>query len=347
MNCTQSTTPFNLTLPFTGTLPENWTSLLPSSQVFGIDVAEAGGPTWPTYNSRDFSVVFKNMTSCDGDLQIRNCTLQPATVEFPVVVDGGSQTITLASGTSIFNDTIVSITKGLDAVSARTRFGGIYLALHEKFQSTASMSTGVVAEGTFTASGLPASQYAIIDDSNPYSNPATNCSAISYANPLYDVLQAARDLSFRTAIFAANRSTDMQEVTVAQDPGEAHYHSDYLFLGLAIVATLVPLGVVVVIYHGYWKIGRKMSLSPIETAKAFGATGMESRDSNATAQVLVEEIGSRQVKYGGVNADMLSLSDEGASVQNDGDPEDTPRLRLRFKSPEHVLAPLKGWRFAG
>lgn len=51
-------------------------------------------------------------------------------------------------------------------------------------------------------------------------------------------------------------------------------------------------------FSGWWRLGRAVSLSPIETAKAFGAPGLNTADSNADAQAILKDIGNRGTRYG-------------------------------------------------
>jgi hypothetical protein len=74
------------------------------------------------------------------------------------------------------------------------------------------------------------------------------------------------------------------------------------------------------------ELGRKTSLSPLETAKAFGATLVRVVDDNATAQENSERVGTRSVKYGEASV----FAGEGAKFL-------IPRktLKGRFYAAEH------------
>lgn len=48
-------------------------------------------------------------------------------------------------------------------------------------------------------------------------------------------------------------------------------------------------------------MGRNMTMSPLEVAKAFNAPLLAAQDSNAEVKELVEKIGSRTVQYGAVS----------------------------------------------
>lgn len=68
-------------------------------------------------------------------------------------------------------------------------------------------------------------------------------------------------------------------------------------------------------FRGWWHIGRPTTLSPLETAKAFGAPLLAECNSNATIKEIVQSVKEKHVKYGvremddsGDNASMLQLA---------------------------------------
>lgn len=101
------------------------------------------------------------------------------------------------------------------------------------------------------------------------------------------MLASARELMFRTAIAAAN-SSDVQTVSAVQTGQQAVYESHYLYLGLAVLVTALGIIFVAPTFHGYWILGRTVSMSPIETAKALNAPMLSSIDSNANANTLLK-----------------------------------------------------------
>ncbi|KFY25922.1 hypothetical protein V491_01546 [Pseudogymnoascus sp. VKM F-3775] len=78
------------------------------------------------------------------------------------------------------------------------------------------------------------------------------------------------------------------------------YSSDYKFLGASIAIILLSLILITPLYYGYWKIGRRPTLNPLETAKAFGAPLLERAGSNMEVIGLVKVVGPTKVRYGEV-----------------------------------------------
>ena len=340
LNCTQSTLTFNTTIPYNAT-PDQY---YPSSTYFDIALGHNYGQPG---NAQNLNVVFKNTTECSGVLQVQNCTLQPAVVEYPVVVDGGGQTIALQGASTIWDDVVISTTPFEGTYYRRNTYGGLWKAMSERYTASAFFEAEPVIISTVISNGFAANQYGIVQPQGGDGG-GLNCT-LSFMNPMPDMLQAARDLSFRTAVNVANASTS-QNIVVTETANEPHFHSDYLFLGLALLVTILPVLLVATVFHGFWHIGRKVTLSPIEVAKAFDAPGLRSTDSNATARALVGEIGERQVKYGGA-APGIYPGEASEDIVTDTEISDEAdrgaRLRLQLRSPDHVISPQPGWRFIG
>ena len=146
VNCTRSTLSFDLK-PFPNPLPDSWTQYITSTVGFEVRVDQAfpyGSPS----NSGTISVAIKNTTAHAGELQIQNCTLQPATVSFPITVDGNQQTIALRPGTTIWDDVVERVSPEQYVTDSRTTFGGLYKALKDRYSSWASISTEPVLVGS-------------------------------------------------------------------------------------------------------------------------------------------------------------------------------------------------------
>lgn len=58
---------------------------------------------------------------------------------------------------------------------------------------------------------------------------------------------------------------------------------------------------VAIVFLSLWQLGRDMSMSPIEIAKAFAAPSLATAtDSNASVETLLQEVGNLKVRYGAV-----------------------------------------------
>lgn len=50
-------------------------------------------------------------------------------------------------------------------------------------------------------------------------------------------------------------------------------------------------------YWGWWRLGREVSMSPLEIARAFGAPVLETADPNATGDDLKKELGTQKIRF--------------------------------------------------
>lgn len=353
VQCSSYTVPYNMKEMIGGTLVngslQNFTINFNDTQIFGSNVVYdvyRGNPAIVHVGTQ-----FKGTVDCTGNLTVENCTLRAGMVEYPVVVDGPSATISLDPTTSIWDDIVVGPMDNLTSESlyTGTTYGGMYLALANRFQSSMTMRFGgPVGYEIFSPGGEVANAYAI-GTSGFYSN----CS-LHFKSPMGDFLQTARELMFRTAVAAANSST-VQHVSANETIRVNVYRSQYLFLGLASLASFIAVLLVALTFNGFWLLGRNFSLSPIETAKAFDAPMLRNNDSNAPVGDLLKDVGGRQVKYGAVSRhrgisqpDRRSISAFSTGYEPPDSPEDeTPPLRLQFADPRSTLPIQTGWKFGG
>lgn len=294
VNCSASTIPYTLD-------PLLEDGSINSAAINGTEVFTSNF-TWSEKTPGDIMlmVTFKGSSACTGNLTIKTCLLQAATVEYSVVFH--NDIVSLNDATTISDDKVNSIsTVTPQNAQGPTTLGGMGLALNNKFNSKAYMRfTGAVGYD-ISSSGSPPNEYiaAAGNDSSRIGSSFSTCS-LRWADPMADLLAAAREVMFRTAVRAANSTTPQQTVRATQTGIRTVYKSHYLFLALALLVTLLGVAFVAPIFSGWWMLGRKVSPSPIETAKAFSAPLLRGHDSNSEADALLKEVGNRKVKYGEV-----------------------------------------------
>lgn len=123
-----------------------------------------------------------------------------------------------------------------------------------------------------------------------------------------ELLAGARNLMFRTSLAAVNGSTPSQSVTAQQSEERAVFRTSYAYLGGALGITVVALLMAAGLFKGYSALGRAVTMSPVEVAKAFDAPLLRGVDSNAVIKGLTAAAGSRMVMYG------VGVSGEGGSL---------------------------------
>ena len=330
INCSASTTPFNLTpiAPAPGQeFNTSQEAVMNGTQAFGSYIQWNYGSPGVIH----LNIQYKDTQACDGQLQIRNCTLQAATVEYPVLVNGNQSTIELAPASTMFDDNVLNMTDvALRDNAGSTTLGGFYKALSDTYNSVANLRfVGAVGYELITI-GATVNRYAVLNITNsddPDDGPYNSCT-LAFTDPSNDIISKVRDMIFRTAVKAANGS-NTQTVRAQEMIMEPIYESHYPYLGLAILCTALGWLATVPTFRGWWNMGRTVSMSPIETAKAFGAPILAGADSNGDAGVLMKEIGDRGVRYGAVAA-------SGSEVD-----------RLEMSEPQYVRSPHEDQTFVG
>lgn len=89
-----------------------------------------------------------------------------------------------------------------------------------------------------------------------------------------------------------------QRVEAANTYTEPVYRSRLGWLWGTIAIFVVTFVAILPVSGGWWHLGRALTMTPIETAKAFDAQVMSGADSNGTASELVAHSASRQVVHG-------------------------------------------------
>lgn len=153
------------------------------------------------------------------------------------------------------------------------------------------------------------------------------------------MLASARELMFRTAIVAAN-SSEVQTVSAVQIGQQAAYELHSLYLSLAVLVTASGIIFDAPTFHGYWTLGRTVSMSPIETAKALSAPMLDSVDSNANANTFLKEVGDRAIRHSAV-----TTVHEQTLLTRYALPRGAPYMRLEMIRPDYVTEPQAGWRY--
>lgn len=111
-----------------------------------------GGPArdmdaWPmmTFRAFNLGLQYKGTGQCNGAL-VRSCTFRPATVEYPVSIDGISSSISLAAGTTVVDDKFQNFTgvstweSWIPSVGLEpSTYGGLFRSLSDTYGSVLRM----------------------------------------------------------------------------------------------------------------------------------------------------------------------------------------------------------------
>jgi hypothetical protein len=291
---------------------------------------------------------YKPEPGCTGNLIVRNCTLRAATVNYSTIIDSNKSSISLAPASTIYEDAVLGITTIPDddyTPGGNSTLGGLFLALANRFDSAANLRWAGAIGYEISTSGAIAHQF-IIPQST--SEGQFHCE-IAFTDPTDNMLANTRELMFRTAVAAANaaNTTNIQQVRATQKATIAVYVSSYLYLGIACLLTILAILLIVPTFYGYWYIGRNVSMSPVEIAKAFNAPLLRNEDSNAEAADLIKAIGHRRIRYGLVSADYADSIIGAEAIPMEEISLSFTRRTLEMAPPDKVIEPQRGWTFAG
>ena len=224
---------------------------------------------------------YSRSEDCKGTFEYTICTLQSAVGEYEVLIDHDTVTLAPTDPTiiSLANNTLVNRT----TISSTHKYG-------DKHPSTLS---GVVALASikysaavcyFTTDGIPwEASYG--DDTtylylNTSSLSASNHCA-SYLDPQKHVVRDLNKLMFHLGA-AAMSEESASHLQSHLDPGlplhtkttghlqGSHniFHTNLHWFGAAAVIELLCIVLVIPTYYGWWRLGRPVSFSPLEIAKA-------------------------------------------------------------------------------
>ena len=267
-----------------------------------------------------------------------------ATVQYPVVLDANRSTIILDPESTISDDIVEhTIDLGYNDIRGPSIFGGFAFALNNRYGSIGHLAFAGAIVTRYFSTGSVAPQY-VTPDSIGSGN---DCNP-RYSNPLPDLTEHAREFMFRTAIAWGN-STTVQSFPASQVKDRLVYESRYLFLGLSVLSSSLAMIAVTSIFHGYWHLGRKMTMSPLEIAKAFNAPILGDQDSNAKASDLVKSAGDRAVRFGAVSV-IAKVDDSDDASERPGhlmrwDSAPLSTMRLEMADAAAARVPEKGSTF--
>lgn len=319
------------------------------SSNFTIDMA--------TSASINFTVAYKDQSPCKSRLVVNHCVLEPATLKYPVSIEDGVVRFTppsLLSSLGSDPKNVVSIYQPRPYFIARSALGGPYLAASDLYTSHATISQHNHV-WTLNISGTLAQDYATsLDDLVACEN--------TWSDPTDEVISSLQEIMFRTALSVSNNppqnssytsnisyvntTQTIHTVQVTSQPA-FQTHTGYLAAGVAVMTTCVVA--VASTFRGWWKLGRQMSLSPIEIAKAFNAPLLvQGKATNCDLGGLLGFVGDRPVRYGEVRCTRgVSGGDgeEGGRFEEEEEEETVPLLKLEMAHPDSTTLPRKGIKY--
>ncbi|KAK0642625.1 hypothetical protein DIS24_g8847 [Lasiodiplodia hormozganensis] len=298
--CTEGTTPYNLTF-----------QVNPGGGGFTSTEENIGSIIFSRETAAEFnaSVKYKDDSACIGVLHTVDCSFRLATVSYPITI--ANNTASLRPGGA--NDSLSISPVRYEGGSIADQFstaGGFYLVADQLFGSNITLQARLPY---WSVQGNGSMRYTY--QSNGMYN---NCS-ITYSNPMPDIRSALRELIFRASIGLSNSST-LQITPGTEEVGRVIYRLNPYYLLASLCVMLTNVVAVLPLYFGWWHLGRVVSMSPLETAKAFRSPLMADAGSNEELGGLVRAVGEKRVRYGAV------VAQGGALEQSDCQRDDAQRF---------------------
>ena len=117
-----------------------------------------------------------------------------------------------------------------------------------------------------------------------------------------DMINSMREIAFRTSLQIAADNTSYanatQSVKYVGDTPKTVYTTNYAYMAAAFVVSLLGVLSVIPTYYGFWTLGRTVSLSPLEIAKAFNAPLLATVPGNRHAENMLHDVSGMKVRYG-------------------------------------------------
>lgn len=200
--------------------------------------------------------------SCDGVATTVVCSLFYASVEYPIVLRNNIISVdTRTSAVMPFTDNSY-VRRSTDASL------GFDVAANSVIQSKVTMAPS--EEGWEYFSTGPLSNFYM---TNKQDGDQITCE-ITSTDPTDDILTTYNELMFRISLAAGNSSSSdlvAQHYILDGEELVPQYKSRYGYLIAATFISLLACCSVLPAFHGFWRLDRSFSLSPIEIAKAFEA----------------------------------------------------------------------------
>lgn len=274
-----------------------------------------------------------NSSDCPGTLTRRTCEIRPAIVEYPVTVMVPSEeelkgknivthvkffadNIAHPIGTNITERQIDQL-KFLEYVDLKEEFnktstiGALTYVLNNLYNSSAQLTYNEDWDIKLRG-GQAQTMFYADSDKEDFSRCWYDIDRTGLDDPAIELLRKINTLSFTAALYLNGQPTT--NVTDRAAKGMAsqtalssitgiveEYDTDFNYVAGALVASFVTILLVLPVYWGFWQLGRKVTLGPLEIANAFNAPIIKPdnvRAQHGEFEEVLKEVGQRRVRYG-------------------------------------------------
>ncbi|KAF2168364.1 hypothetical protein M409DRAFT_53054 [Zasmidium cellare ATCC 36951] len=288
--------------------------------------------------SMNFYNIHKVTAGGNGTMHWTNCTLSEALVRYPVSLE--NDTVSLQPMDDQENRTVHQIYRQLDDTGMQNHpstLGGFWLALTNQYTTQANI-TPVGSWIRLDNSNAIANEYfasnATVDSLNSYN--------ITWADPIPDMLATIHELSLRAAIALTNKSattsvdacdettlghcstptstrpeigypnmtlvnrTLSQTVPATQSQSRTVYHTRVGWLAGGFAVMCIACLALLPTYWGWWRLHGRVSMSPLDIARAFDAPLLRHTDHEPRSPAWLKSVGGLKVQYSPAGGTILA-----------------------------------------
>ena len=243
-----------------------------------------------------------------GHLKNRMCSLRAGIVSYPITISNGTS---LTFRSSSWKDDTFLEDRGFFGIEGTTEsnLAGFYLAASYLFSGTASLSFGGGVGYILNIEGLTAAQYV-----NTNGTSSGGSFGTTWLDPTDDILNAMREIAFRAALQVGQNASypnSTQQLPYSGEHQQTIYRSDHRFTVAATAVSLLGVFAILPTFFGFTRLGRAVTLSPIEVAKAFDAPVLHDVAGNVSVDEMLGKADKTKVRYGEL---ISEFHQEGSSV---------------------------------
>jgi hypothetical protein len=271
--------------------------------------------------------------SCPGTLTQRTCLIRPAVVEYPVTVMTPSEeelkgknivthvkfnndNKTWALGAPLDSEQIDDL-KVMNYDNLNEKVGTVSTigALSYVFNNLYSSSANLTYKDAWDIESRGSQAQTIFyadNDRDDHSECYYDIDKSGRDDPAIELLRKINTLSFVAALYVTGAPTTKrsdreankmahQTISTAVTGIVEQYNTSFAYVGGALAATFITVLLVLPVYWGFWQLGRKVTLGPLEISHAFNAPIIapdKTKNHHGDFDEVLNEVGKRRVQYG-------------------------------------------------
>jgi hypothetical protein len=271
--------------------------------------------------------------SCPGKLTRRSCLIRPSIVEYPVTVmrpseeelkgknivthikfNNDNKTWPLSApleGEQIDDLKVLEYADLYEGFNNVSTVGALTYVFNNLYSSSANLTFKDAWDISSRGSQAQTIFYANNDREN-HSKCDYDIDKTGRDDPAIELLRKINTLSFVAALYVTGAPTTKREDRIKKNMSHQkmitsvtgiveQYKTSFAYVGGALAATLITVLFVLPVYWGFWQLGRKVTLGPLEISHAFNAPIIapdKTKNHHGDFDEVLNEVGKRRVQYG-------------------------------------------------